>query len=206
MIPFPPASLPASVRDPRVLEAMEVIPRARFLPDDVRAEADRDVALPIGHGQTISQPFVVAYMTGALNVGPGAKVLEIGTGSGYQAAILAEMGVDVWSIEAIPELSRRAGKVLDELGLSSRVHLRVGDGWHGWPSAAPFDGILCAAAPLKMPIAFLEQAKDGARIVIPLGAKESQVLRVIEKRGTELLDICQLAVRFVPLVRLSANA
>lgn len=181
---------------------MESVPRHAFVPPPFSADADANVALPIGLGQTISQPFVVAYMSAGLASSPGDRVLEVGTGSGYQAAILASMEVEVFTIEVLPELSRRAEAVITSLGLAERVHFRVGDGWHGWPSAAPFDGILCTAAPGSLPPPLLEQLRDGGRLVIPVGPLDSQTLYVLEKRGPEdLAVIHQIAVRFVPLVR-----
>jgi protein-L-isoaspartate(D-aspartate) O-methyltransferase len=206
MLPFAPNLLPEAFRSPRVLEAMERIPRARFVPGPIQDEADRDVALPIGFGQTISQPFIVAYMTAGLDPQPGSKVLEIGTGSGYQTALLAELGAEVYTIELIPELLSGAKRALEELRLSSRVHFRVGDGWHGWPSAAPFDGILCAAAPARIPPALLGQLKLGGRIVIPVGPRERQLLHVLKRDEAGFEEIGRLDVRFVPLVRAEAEA
>jgi protein-L-isoaspartate(D-aspartate) O-methyltransferase len=206
MLPFSPQLLPEELRDQRVLEAMERIPRRLFVPEDSRDEAERDVALAIGYGQTISQPYIVAYMTAGLAVSPGQRVLEIGTGSGYQTAILAAMGVQVYSVELIPELSRRAASALEELHLTERVHLRVGDGRFGWTQHAPYDGILCTAAPLSLPLSLIEQAKVGARIVVPIGARDQQLLRVLERGQDSLKELRHLAVRFVPLVRPEAEA
>lgn len=201
MLPFAPNHLPEAFRDERVLAAMEKLPRERFVPSHLREEAGLDVALPIGLGQTISQPFVVAYMTAGLAVKAGSRVLEVGTGSGYQAAVLAEMGAEVYTVELLPELAQRAREVVTELGLEERVHFRVGDGWHGWPSAAPFDGIICTAAPARVPPSLLEQLKVGGRLVIPVGARESQVLLVLERTREGLREIGSLPVRFVPMVR-----
>jgi protein-L-isoaspartate(D-aspartate) O-methyltransferase len=201
MLPFPPQLLPEELRDQRVLDAMERIPRQLFVPEASREEAERDVALSIGFGQTISQPYIVAYMTANLGLSPGRKVLEVGTGSGYQTAVLAQMGVEVYSVELIPELSRRAEHALRELHLMDRVHLRIGDGRHGWAAHAPFDGILCTAAPLTLPTDLIEQARIGARLVVPVGPRDQQLLRVLERRADELVEIRHLAVRFVPLVR-----
>jgi protein-L-isoaspartate(D-aspartate) O-methyltransferase len=205
VLPFLRSHLPDGFRDDRVFDAMERVPRAKFVPAHLQEEANLDVALPIGLGQTISQPFIVAYMTAGLKVGPGAKVLEVGTGSGYQAAVLATMGVDVYTVEVIAELTRRAQTTLGELKLQDRARFRVGDGWHGWPSAAPFDGIICTAAPARIPPALIEQLAPGARLVIPIGARESQVLHVLERRGQGLEEVARLAVRFVPLVRAAAE-
>lgn len=206
MLPFSPQHLPEELRDPRVLEAMERVPRALFVPESARSEADRDIALAIGHGQTISQPYIVAYMTAALAVRPGQRVLEVGTGSGYQAAILAAMGVEVFSVELIPELSARAARALAQLDLLQRVHLRIGDGRHGWSLHAPYDGIVCAAAPTSLPVAFVEQARIGARIVVPIGPRHEQELRVLERGADALRQVSRLAVRFVPLVKPEAAA
>lgn len=184
---------------------MERVPRSRFVPAHLESEANLDVALPIGLGQTISQPFIVAYMTAGLKVGPGSKVLEVGTGSGYQAAILSAMGVDVYTVEVLPELARRAKAALDELGLGSRVHFRIGDGWHGWPAMAPFDGIICTAAPPRIPPALIEQLAPSGRLVIPIGPRETQQLHVLERSGDTLEEVARLAVRFVPLVRAGAE-
>jgi protein-L-isoaspartate(D-aspartate) O-methyltransferase len=201
MLPFSPSQLPADLRDERVLAAMERVPRSAFVPEDVRDEADQDVALSIGYGQTISQPYIVAYMSAGLALKPGARVLEIGTGSGYQTAVLAEMGVEVYSVEVIPELKTRAESVLRALGLIERVHLRVADGRHGWAAHAPYDGVVVTAAPEMIPPALLEQMKVGARLVIPVGGKTSQQLLVLEREKDRLREVRRLSVRFVPLVK-----
>lgn len=201
MLPFSPSQLPIGLRDERVLGAMERVPRAAFVPGAGREEVERDVALSIGHGQTISQPFIVAYMTAGLALKPGMRVLEIGTGSGYQTAILAEMGVEVFSIELIPELHARARETLQKLGLLDRVHLRLGDGRHGWAAHAPFDGVIVTAAPEKIPPALIEQLKLGGRIAIPVGASPSQELRILAREANRLREIFALSVRFVPLVK-----
>jgi protein-L-isoaspartate(D-aspartate) O-methyltransferase len=206
MLPFSPSQLPEELRDQRVLSAMERVPRIAFLPEDVRAEAEQDIALSIGYGQTISQPFVVAYMTAALSLKPGARVLEIGTGSGYQTAVLAEMGMNVYSVELIAELSHRAATVLDRLGLTPRVRLKIGDGRHGWAAYAPYDGIVVAAAPEHIPPAFIEQLRPGGRLVIPVGPQASQELRVLERREKSVHLLKTLPVRFVPLVKPEALA
>ena len=205
-LPFPVERLPVALRDPRVLEAMAKVPRARFVPKNLEGEAEADVALPIGLGQTISQPYVVAYMTAALGVGPNHRVLEIGTGSGYQAAVLATMGVEVHTVELLPALSESARALLTELGLGSRVRFRIGDGWHGWPAHAPYDGVICTAAPEHIPTALIEQLRLGRRLVIPVGAPGAQTLRVLEKGKSGLLELHRLPVAFVPLVRPTAEA
>ena len=185
------------VRDARVLAAMGLVPRDRFVASDYRAEAYRDSPLPIGEGQTISQPYIVALMTELLDVGPGDKVLEIGTGSGYQAAVLSAMGVEVYTIEIRRSLCERAETLLDELGYDS-VHVRCGDGYGGWPAAAPFDGIVVTAAPERLPDPLLQQLKDGAHMVIPVGAFY-QELRVVTRAGDRFEERSVIPVRFVPM-------
>jgi protein-L-isoaspartate(D-aspartate) O-methyltransferase len=194
------------VLDRRVLAAMATVPRHAFVPEDLQDQAYEDHPLPIGAGQTISQPYIVAYMTAALAVKPGSRVLEIGTGSGYQTAILAEMGVEVYTVEVIPELSRRAESVLRSLGLMERVHMRVADGRHGWAAHAPYDGVLATAAPETIPPALIEQMKVGARLVIPVGKRVSQELLVLEREADRLREVMALSVRFVPLVKPDVEA
>jgi protein-L-isoaspartate(D-aspartate) O-methyltransferase len=187
------------VRDPRVLRAVERVPREMFLPDAQRAEAYEDRPLPIGFGQTISQPYIVAYMTEALKVESSHRVLEIGTGCGYQTALLAELAAEVYSIELIAVLAERARRTLDGLGYAN-VQVRAGDGHAGWPEQAPFDRILAAAAPPSVPPALIEQLVDGGILVIPVGVGE-QELRVLQKRGGRVELLSTLPVRFVPMVR-----
>lgn len=187
------------VQDPEVLRALRAVPRHRFVPDDLQHEAYRDWPLPIGQGQTISQPYVVALMAELARVGPGSRVLDVGTGSGYQAAVLAEIGADVWSIERLPELCARAGERLAELGY--RVRLRTGDGKLGWPEEAPFDAILVAAAAVEVPPALLEQLAPGGRLVIPVGDADRQELLLLERTewgGVRRRSVTE--VLFVPLV------
>jgi len=185
------------ITDARVLAAMARVPREAFvLPEDVR-DADADGPLAIGFGQTISQPFIVAWMTQELRVEPGARVLEIGTGSGYQTAILAELGAEVFSLEIVPELSARAAGVLAQLGYSN-VHLRVASGYQGWAEHAPFARIIATAAPPAMPSVLGDQLADGGRIVAPVGADE-QVIVVMDRRGNEYETRRTLPVRFVPM-------
>jgi protein-L-isoaspartate(D-aspartate) O-methyltransferase len=190
------------VEDSRVLAAMRRVPRHRFVPERLRDDAYRDHPLPIGRGQTISQPYIVARMTELLRLEPGDKVLEVGTGSGYQAAVLAEVAGPVYTIEIIPELSRRAGEVLEELGYR-RVHLKVGDGYRGWPEHAPYQGIMVTAAPEKVPRPLVDQLAPGGRLVIPVGPTAGvQELLVLAKDGQGRLSRSRHGlVRFVPLVR-----
>lgn len=156
------------ITDPSVLEAMRAVPRHRFVPDDSRDDAYGDHPLPIGFGQTISQPFIVAMMSEALGVGVGDSVLEIGTGSGYQAAILAAMGCEVYTMEIIPELATRAEETLRDLGYD--VSVSTADGYFGWNEHAPFDGIIVTAAPDHAPESLVAQLKPGAGLVIPIGS------------------------------------
>jgi protein-L-isoaspartate(D-aspartate) O-methyltransferase len=186
------------VRDARVLEAMMRVPRERFVPEEERAAAYEDHPLPIGHAQTISQPYIVGYMTQALRVEPDHRVLEVGTGCGYQTAVLADLARDVYSVELIPALADSARRTLDALGYVN-VHIRVGDGHQGWPEHAPYDRILVAAAAGAVPPALVEQLADTGILVIPIGVS-NQELRVLQKHGDRLELLATLAVRFVPLV------
>lgn len=156
------------ISDPEVLRAMRTVPRHRFVPDLYLDAAYNDTALAIGYGQTISQPYVVAWMTELLALEPGEKVLEIGTGSGYQAAVLAELGVDVYSIEIIPTLAEEVKERLQELGYD-QIHLQQGDGYYGWEEHAPFDAIIVTAAPDHLPAPLVAQLCTGGRLVIPIG-------------------------------------
>ena len=189
--------LAREIRDTRVLEALRKVPRERFVPEAERARAYEDSALPIGLDQTISQPFVVAFMSEALRLEGGEKVLEIGTGSGYQAAVLAELADEVYSIEILEPLARRAEAVLSELGCDN-VHVRVGDGYRGWPEEAPFDAIMLTAAPDHVPQPLVEQLAVGGRMVLPVGAVD-QELRLIERTPAGLIERRLLPVRFVPM-------
>lgn len=185
------------VRDARVLDAMREVPRHEFVPEAYRADAYRDGPLPIGDGQTISQPYIVALMSELLEVGPGDKVLEVGTGSGYQAAVLGAMGVEVYTIEIRDALCRRAESVLSRLGYES-VHVRCADGYNGWPEAAPFDGIIVTAAPETIPEPLLDQLDVGARLVIPVGAFYQELkVYVMTESGVEERSV--IPVRFVPM-------
>jgi protein-L-isoaspartate(D-aspartate) O-methyltransferase len=186
------------ISDERVLKALSAVPRHRFIPKRLQDEAYGNYPLPIGQGQTISQPFIVAYMTQALKLTGREKVLEIGTGSGYQAAVLAALGAEVYSIEILPELSQKAGLVLSDLGYS-RVKLKIGDGFEGWAEHAPYDGILVTAAPLEVPAPLVAQLKENGRMVIPIGPEGNQVLYTYQKQNGKLVVIDRLAVRFVPM-------
>lgn len=189
------------ITDPRVLIAMGTVPRHRFVPEALASQAYGDYPLPIGEGQTISQPYIVALMTQWAEVRPGDRVLEVGTGSGYQAAVLAELTDQVWSIELLPELARQAAARLQELGYG-RVRVRSGDGYRGWPEAAPFDAILVTAAAPQVPPALTDQLKEGGRLVIPLGPPGgAQTLSRYRRVKGKLVEEASLAVRFVPLLR-----
>lgn len=185
------------VKDPRVLEAMRTVPRHLFVPAEVRGQAYADHPLPIGEGQTISQPYIVGLMSELLAVGPGAKVLEIGTGSGYQAAVLAAMGCEVYTVEIRPTLARQAEERLRKLGVSG-VHVRAGDGYQGWPEAAPFAGIIVTAAPDRIPEPLLNQLAPGASLVIPVGSFYQQ-LKVITRTPDGFSERDVIPVRFVPM-------
>jgi len=189
------------IRDERVLRAVEQVPRQLFVPPSLRGEAEADRPLPIGFGQTISQPFIVAYMTEALQLTGSERVLEVGSGSGYQTALLALLAREIFSIEIVPELAARAAEVLHGVMRLTNVHLRVGDGRRGWPEEAPFDRILVTAAPATVPEALEGQLAPGGRMVIPVGPDpELQNLRLFQ-RGNDGLSATAdlLPVRFVPL-------
>jgi len=185
------------VKDSLVLAAMRKVPRHLFVPERYRGEAYADHPLPIGHGQTISQPYIVAYMTEALGLKGNEKVLEIGTGSGYQAAVLAEIVDSVFTIEIIPELARSAEQRLKNLGYRN-VFVRCGDGYKGWPEHAPFDAIIVTAAPDHIPQPLVNQLKGGGRMVIPVGSMFQELVLVVKrKEGIEKHPL--LPVRFVPM-------
>ncbi len=187
------------LEDERVLAAMARVPRHLFVPDKGAALAYADEPLPIGRDQTISQPYIVAYMTEALRLGEGDKVLEIGTGSGYQTAVLAEVADEVWTVELVEELSLRAQARLEALGYDN-IHFRVGDGSAGWPEAAPFDGILVTAAPESVPAALEQELAPDGRMIVPVGLG-SQELVLIRRAGDSFRRQRLIGVRFVPLVR-----
>ena len=186
------------VRDERVLAATSKVPREEFVPQDSRAASYTDQPLPIGYGQTISQPYIVAFMTEQLHPSSGDHVLEIGTGSGYQAAVLAELVAEVYSIEIIEPLAKSAEATLQRLGYKN-VHVKVGDGYKGWPEHAPFDAITVTCAPDHVPQPLIDQLKEGGRMIIPVGGFGDQELYLLEKKNGELKRRAVLPVRFVPM-------
>jgi protein-L-isoaspartate(D-aspartate) O-methyltransferase len=187
------------IQDELVLEAMRTVPRHRFVPAYVRGSAYRDAPLPIGEGQTISQPYVVAFMTAALQLSGGEKVLEIGTGSGYQAAVLALIAGEVISVERLPRLAEEARRTLAELGYDN-VRVVVGDGTQGWPEEAPYDAIMVTAASPEVPAPLLQQLADGGRLVAPVGPRHTQQLVRVRREGEEFRREDLLGVAFVPLI------
>jgi protein-L-isoaspartate(D-aspartate) O-methyltransferase len=188
------------ISDPRVLRAMGSVPREKFVPKELRNSAYDDHPLPIGYGQTISQPFIVAFMTEQLQPKKNQRVLEIGTGSGYQAAVLSDLVAEVDTIEIVRPLAQRAEAVLRELGYKN-VHVKAGDGYKGWPEHAPFDAIIVTAAPDHVPPPLVEQLKEGGRMVIPVGQSGWQKLYLLEKQGGQIRQTAVIPVKFVPLTR-----
>ena len=186
------------IKDARVLAAMGKVPREQFVPADSRASSYLDGPLPIGHGQTISQPYIVAFMTEQLRLKPNDRILEVGTGSGYQAAILAELATDVYTIEIVEPLARSAETTLQHLGYKN-VQVKVGDGYKGWPEYAPFDAIIVTAAPDHVPQPLVKQLKEDGRMIIPVGGRFAQQLYVLEKKNGQLKESAVLPVRFVPM-------
>jgi protein-L-isoaspartate(D-aspartate) O-methyltransferase len=191
--------MPRGIHDARVLAVMSKVPREEFVPQDVRAQSYSDGPLPIGQGQTISQPYIVALMTEQLRLEPSDRVLEIGTGSGYQAAVLAELVTDVYTIEIIEPLVKNAEATLARLGYKN-VHVKAGDGYKGWPEQAPFDAIIVTCAPDRVPQSLTEQLKDGGRMIIPVGEQFAQELYLLEKKNGQLKESATLPVRFVPML------
>lgn len=185
------------VRDPRVLAAMRRVPRHELVPANLRANAYDDRPLPIGFEQTISQPYIVAAMTEAAQLTEGERVLEVGTGSGYQAMVLAELGVDVYTIEIVEPLAKRTHQLFERLGYT-KIQTRIGDGYRGWPDAAPFDAIIVTAAPPEVPQPLVDQLAVGGKLVIPVG-KHSQQLEVITKTKDGTTGEALMDVRFVPM-------
>lgn len=185
------------VKDPRVLSALLKVERERFVPEEYTNSAYADQPLPIGEGQTISQPYIVALMTELLELTGNEKVLEIGTGSGYQAAILAELAKEVYTVEIVESLASTAKKRLSELGYQN-IHVKAGDGYLGWPEAAPFDAIMITAAPDHIPKPLIEQLKEGGRMVAPVGTYSQELKRIVKRSGKiETTDI--ISVIFVPM-------
>jgi protein-L-isoaspartate(D-aspartate) O-methyltransferase len=188
------------IRDPRVLQAMRSVPREKFVPKELQTSAYDDRPLPIGYRQTISQPYIVGFMTEQLQPAKTQRVLEIGTGSGYQAAVLSGLVAEVYTIEIVRPLAERAEAVLRELGYRN-VRVKAGDGYKGWPEHAPFDAIIVTAAPNHVPQPLVEQLKEGGRMVIPVGESGAQKLYLLEKRGGQVRQTAVIPVRFVPLTR-----
>lgn len=188
----------------RVLAAMARVPRHAFVPESLRDQAYEDHPLPIGYDQTISQPFIVAFMTEQIDPKPTDKVLEIGTGSGYQAAILAELAREVYTIEIVDPLARSAQAVLKRLGYTN-ITVRSGDGYRGWPEAAPFDAIIVTCAPDHVPQTLIDQLKDGGRMIIPVGAPGDQRLYILRKHEGSLETQAVMPVRFVPMTGRERN-
>jgi len=188
------------VTDERVLKALRKVPREQFVPEDERTESYMDGPLPIGYGQTISQPYVVAFMTEKLQPQPRDRVLEIGTGSGYQAALLGELVADVYSIEIVEPLAKSAEATLQRLGYKN-VHVKSGDGYKGWPEHAPFDAIIVTCAPDHVPQPLVDQLKEGGRMIIPVGPALAQELYLLQKRNGQVQQSAVLDVRFVPMTR-----
>jgi protein-L-isoaspartate(D-aspartate) O-methyltransferase len=187
------------VRDTAVLRAMRKVPRHSFVPEAPPSLAYADTPLPIGLGQTISQPYIVAFMAEAADISPGDRVLEIGTGSGYGAAVLAELASEVYTVEIVPELAERARGILGHLGFDN-VEVRTGNGWSGWPEQAPFDAIVVTAAPDEVPARLVEQLSVGGNLVVPVG-EFYQTLKVLRKTPRGMVEEASLPVRFVPMVR-----
>jgi protein-L-isoaspartate(D-aspartate) O-methyltransferase len=186
--------------DAPVLEAMRAVPRHEFVPAEVSGQAYADRSLPIGLGQTVSQPYIVALMTHLLEVKPGDRILEIGTGSGYQAAVLARLAGEVYSVEIVEELARRAAQTLERLGYTN-ITARIGDGYQGWAEHAPYDGIVVTAAPDHVPPALVAQLKPGGRLVIPVGGLFQDLMVIAKAADGTTTSTTIVPVRFVPLVR-----
>jgi len=187
------------IRDARVLQAMRKVPRRLFVPEDLWDAAYEDGPLEIGEGQTISQPYIVAYMTECLKIVPNGRVLEIGTGSGYQTAVLAELAAHVYTVEVIESLARSAKERLEDLGYNN-IRFRVDNGWKGWPDEAPFDKIIVTAAPDEIPPALIEQLGEGGRMILPVGVVSQELIEGEKHHGT-FQTHRKIAVRFVPLVK-----
>lgn len=190
---------PRGIKDPRVLAAMGKVPRQEFVAQDLRDKSYSDSSLPIGQDQTISQPFIVALMTEQLRLQPTDRVLEVGTGSGYQTAVLAELAKDVYSIEILEPMAKEASARLTRLGYSN-AHVKAGDGYQGWPEVAPFDAIIVTCAPNKVPQSLIQQLKENGRMIVPVGTGMDQQLYLLEKKNGQLAQTAILPVRFVPMI------
>ena len=188
------------ITNARVLAVMARVPRHEFVPERLRSEAYSDHPLPIGHAQTISQPYIVAFMTEQLDPQPTDRVLEVGTGSGYQAAVLAGLVAQVYTIEIIDELARQAAADLKRLSYTN-VHVRAGDGYQGWAESAPFDAVIVTCAPERVPQPLIDQLKEGGRLIVPVGPASHQDLVLLRKRGSKLEQQAVLPVSFVPMKR-----
>jgi protein-L-isoaspartate(D-aspartate) O-methyltransferase len=186
------------ISDPATLEALRTVPRHEFLPLRLRSEAYADYPLPIGHGQTISQPYIVAFMTEAIRPQPGEKILEIGAGSGYQAAILAAMGANVFTVEIVEPLAEMSRQTLERLGYDNAQVLHA-DGFRGWPEHAPYDAIIVTCAPDQIPTPLIEQLREGGRMIIPVGTGLNQDLILLQKKNGQIEKQSVLPVRFVPM-------
>ena len=191
---------PRGIDDSRTLRAMAKVPREKFVAKELQARAYEDRPLPIGYGQTISQPFIVAFMTQELKPKPTDRILEVGTGSGYQAAVLAELVAEVYTIEIVKPLAESAEVRLRELGYKN-VQVKAGDGYKGWREHAPFDAIIVTAAPDHVPEPLVEQLREGGRMIIPVGKTFAQELYLLEKRGGVVKQTAVIPVKFVPLTR-----
>lgn len=183
---------------PHVLKVMANVPRHLFIPESKQSLAYEDMPLPIGHGQTISQPYIVALMTAQLDPQPTDRVLEIGTGSGYQAAVLAQLVAEVYTVEIIEPLARRAETILRQLN-TNNVHVRISDGSVGWPEETPFDSVIVTCAPEAVPTALIQQLKEDGRLIIPVGPPGAQELRIYQKHKDHLAELQVFPVRFVPM-------
>jgi protein-L-isoaspartate(D-aspartate) O-methyltransferase len=187
------------IDDQRVLNAMRKVERHLFVPPDQTSKAYGDYPLPIGFGQTISQPFIVAFMTNALDIAPGSKVLEIGTGSGYQAAILAELCDSVFTVEIIPGLAEKARNLLTVLGYRN-IRVKIGDGYQGWAQHAPYQAIIVTCSPTHIPVPLVDQLDEGGKLIIPVGERYEQELVILIKKEGRLKQQAVLPVRFVPMI------
>ncbi|MCS6859018.1 MAG: protein-L-isoaspartate(D-aspartate) O-methyltransferase [Abditibacteriales bacterium] len=190
--------LARGIKDQRVIAALRKVPRQEFVPAELRDRAYDDTPLPIGEGQTISQPYIVAFMSEQLHLNPTDRVLEIGTGCGYQTAILAELAAEVYSVEIISALAQRAWRTLERLGYRN-VHLRRGDGYNGWAEHAPYDAIIVTCAPPYIPPPLIEQLREGGSMAIPLGNRLSQQLHLLRKVEGKLRRLATMPVLFVPM-------